>query len=272
MSDITFVGSGNMAQAIIGGLISNGTPAAQISASSPSILSHDHPLAKLGVQRIQSNVEAIRNAQVVVLAVKPQMMAQVCLELTQSDVDLGNKLFVSIAAGITVARLQEMLAGNYPLVRTMPNTPSKLQQGMTGMFASDQVSSAQRQQSQDIMAAVGKVLWLESESQMNHVIAAAGSAPAYFFLFMEAMQDCAQTLGFSPQQARMLVQQAALGSAQLVDASPDLDLATLRANVTSKGGTTAEAIAVFEQQQLRQTVHDAMLAAVKRAQDLETQL
>jgi pyrroline-5-carboxylate reductase len=120
------------------------------------------------------------------------------------------------------------------------------------------------------MQAVGETCWVENEDDINHIIAAAGSAPAYFFLFMEAMQQQAEQLGFSPEQARSLVQQSALGSAELVAANPDLDLATLRANVTSKGGTTAEAIRVFEEQGLRKVVANAMDAAVERGREMES--
>lgn len=151
----------------------------------------------------------------------------------------------------------------------MPNTPSLVGKGMSGLYAPANVSAEDRAFSAELMQSVGKVCWVEQESGINGVIAAAGSAPAYFFLFMEAMQQEAMRQGFTPESACQLVQQAALGAAALVEASPDTPLATLRENVTSKGGTTAEALRVFNERQLTQTVTDAMRAAVHRAQEKE---
>jgi len=160
---------------------------------------------------------------------------------------------ISIAAGISVARFNEMLATELQLVRVMPNTPSLVNKGMAGLY--DFTS--------ELMSAVGEVCWVEQESGINSVIAAAGSAPAYFFLFMQAMQEEAMAQGFDEHQ------QAALGAAEMVQANPDVSLATLREQVTSKGGTTAEAIRTFNENHLSEIVAKAMQAAVSRAEEME---
>jgi pyrroline-5-carboxylate reductase len=162
-----------------------------------------------------------------------------------------------------------MLATELNLVRVMPNTPSLIGKGMSGMFATTTVSKADKVFAENLMRAVGEVCWVEQESGINGIIAAAGSAPAYFFLFMEAMQAEAIRQGFDPQTARLLVQQSAAGAAEMVVANPDTELATLREQVTSKGGTTAEALRTFNEHQLSDTVAKAMRAAISRAEEME---
>lgn len=229
---ITFIGAGNMAKAIIAGLVNGGYPAEMITATSPS-MTQDSPLhTELGVNCSSNNLESARQADVIVLAVKPQMMADVCQPLTQ--LDLSGKLILSIAAGVSVERFYQLL-GKIDIVRIMPNTPSLIGLGMSGLFAPANVSQADRDYTEALMTAVGKVCWVNDETGINGVIAAAGSAPAYFFLFMEAMQQETERLGFSSQDARLLVQQAALGAAHMVEENSQLDIATLRQQVTSKG-------------------------------------
>ncbi|MFV0490032.1 MAG: pyrroline-5-carboxylate reductase, partial [Vibrio fluvialis] len=184
-------------------------------------------------------------------------------------IDFSNKLVISIAAGVSVERLNAMLGSTLNLVRVMPNTPSLVNRGMAGLYASASVSEADKAFTAELMAAVGKVCWVEQESGINSVIAAAGSAPAYFFLFMEAMQAEAMAQGFDKETARLLVQQSALGAAEMVQANPDIELSTLREQVTSKGGTTAEAIRTFNEHQLTDIVAKAMRAAVSRAEEME---
>ncbi|MGR6980383.1 pyrroline-5-carboxylate reductase [Testudinibacter sp. P27/CKL/0425] len=264
---IAFIGAGNMSRAIILGLLNSGYPADKIIASNPSRAKLD-ALAQLGVQTTQDNQQAAAAADVVLLAVKPQLMASVCGEL--SGLDFSHKLVISIAAGISVARLQQLLPSAVALVRVMPNTPSLLSAGMAGLFANAECTAADRTFAAELMQAVGKICWLQQEKEINTVIAASGSSPAYFFLFLEAMQQEVVKMGLAPQQARELIQQAMLGAAQMVIANPDTELAELRQQVTSKGGTTAAAIAVFEQQQLAATVQAAMRAAVARAEEMES--
>ncbi|MBN7818312.1 pyrroline-5-carboxylate reductase [Bowmanella yangjiangensis] len=260
---ITFIGAGNMSRSIISGMVKSGYPAEKITASNPSRPKLDALQQEFGIAVCQDNLDASKDAEVVVLAVKPQLMEVATAPLKTTD--LAGKLFISIAAGLPVTRLQAMLGGTYPVVRTMPNTPSAMGLGMTGLYADAQVSQADRSFAQDLLAQVGQIAWVEEESMMDAVTAAAGSSPAYFFLFLEAMQDKAMELGFDRQTARLLVQQAMLGAANMVCHNPGLELAELRAQVTSKGGTTAAAIEQFEQQGLRSLVADAMQAAVDRA-------
>lgn len=267
---IAFIGAGNMAKAIIAGLVNGGYPAGLITASSPS-LTKESELHKLyGINCTNDNIESAHQADVVVLAVKPQMMAEVCTPLHQ-QLDLSGKLILSIAAGINVERFYQIL-GPVDIIRIMPNTPSLIGFGMSGLYSPPDVSAGDRTFAEALMKSVGKVCWVDNESGINGVIAAAGSAPAYFFLFMEAMQQEAERLGFSTQAARELVQQAALGAAHLVEANPQIEIVTLRQQVTSKGGTTAEALRVFNDNKLSDIVASAMQAAITRATEMEKSL
>lgn len=266
--NITFIGAGNMAQAIIAGLIKGGYPADRIRVCAPTATRRDALVQQFGVIGSDDNLAGAKDADVVVLAVKPQLMASVC-EPLRGVLNVAGKLVLSIAAGVSVDRFRALLGEPLNIVRIMPNTPSLVGKGMSGLYAPANVSHDDRAFTAALMESVGKVCWVDDESGINGVIAAAGSAPAYFFLFMEAMQQEAIRQGFSAESARQLVQQAALGAAALVEASPDTALSTLRENVTSKGGTTAEALRVFNERHLTQTVADAMQAAVQRAQEME---
>ncbi|SJL84940.1 pyrroline-5-carboxylate reductase [Vibrio palustris] len=265
---ITFIGAGNMAKAIIAGLVRSGYPADHILVSSPTETRRLPMEQELGIRTTSDNLKAVQEADVVVLAVKPQLMADVCTPL--QGIDFSNKLVISIAAGLPVSRINDIFATTLNLVRVMPNTPSLLGKGMSGLYATDAVCATDRDFTESLMKAVGEVCWVQQEAQINGIIAAAGSAPAYFFLFMEAMQNEALAQGFDRDTARLLVQQSALGAAEMVAANSQLSLAELRAQVTSKGGTTAEAINTFQSLNLEETVAKAMRAAVARAQEMET--
>ncbi|CNF09880.1 pyrroline-5-carboxylate reductase [Yersinia mollaretii] len=265
---ITFIGAGNMARAIIAGLVVGGYPAKMISVCAPSGKNRDALAAEFGVISSDDNIAEAQKANVIILAVKPQLMADVCQPL-QENVDFTGKLVLSIAAGVQVSRFYALLGDRLNLVRIMPNTPSLIGKGMSGLYAPEQVSQDDRDFTTALMSSVGKVCWVNDENGINSVIAAAGSAPAYFFLFMEAMQQEAERLGFDNETARMLVQQAASGATALVEANPQLPISTLRQQVTSKGGTTAEAIRVFNEQHLAETVAAAMQAAIVRAKEME---
>lgn len=267
---IAFIGAGNMAFAIISGLIKQGINPAQLIATNKSNQQRREQLQRLGVAVSQDNRQAVAWADVVILAVKPQMMAEVCAEF--ADLNLSEKWIISVAAGISVDRLTQLLPTAYTFIRTMPNTPALIGAGVTGLFAKKGTNSTACQFAENLLKSVGQIYWVEQESQMNAIIALTGSSPAYFFRFMEAMQKEAEKLGFSAEDARALVQAVALGSAQLVAANPATPLATLRENVTSKGGTTAKALECFEQYQLDQMVADAMNAAILRACEMEQQL
>jgi len=265
---IAFIGAGNMVKAIVSGLVSNGYPAELITATAPSETRRLPLETEYGIHTTSDNLAAAQQADVVVLSVKPQMMADVCAPL--QGIDWSGKLVISIAAGIQSARFDEMLGCKLNLVRVIPNTPSQLGLGMSGLFAPSHVSEQDRAFAAELMVSCGKVCWVEQESGINNIIAAAGSAPAYFFLFMEAMQAEAIAQGFDQQTARLLVQQSALGAASMVVGNPETELSTLRENVTSKGGTTAEALRTFNEHQLSDIVAKAMQAAVARAEEMET--
>ncbi len=264
---VAFIGAGNMTRSIVAGLVAGGYDPSCLIATNRSKGKLTALEQDFGVQVTTDNVAAAEQADVVVMAVKPQLMEEVAKPL--QAIDFSSKLVISIAAGINVERLQQMFACELNLIRVMPNTPSLVGKGMSGLFASSVTPQADKQFAGELMQAVGKVCWVEKESGINDVIAAAGSAPAYFFLFMEAMQQQAIASGFDQETARLLVQQSALGAAEMVVANPDTALSALREQVTSKGGTTAEAIRTFEQSDLRGTVSKAMQAAVNRAEEME---
>lgn len=267
---LAFIGAGNMSRSLIAGLIGAGYPADRIVAANPSRPKLDELASQFGIRITQDNAEAARASEVIVLAVKPQLMAGMLSALVSELGSLEGKLLVSIAAGIKVARLQEMAGGHGRIIRAMPNTPSLLGLGMTGLYAPADIDQADRAFAEQMMQAVGKTLWTPQEAGINGVIAAAGSAPAYFFLFMQAIAEEAEAMGFSPEQARLLVQQTALGAAAMVEQNPQLSLQTLREQVTSKGGTTAEAVKTFQEQGLMPLTARAMQAAVTRAAEMET--
>ena len=268
---LAFIGAGNMSRSLIAGLIKSGYPADAIMAANPSSGKLEQLAADFGIHISQDNNQAAAWADVVVLAVKPQMMAEMLTAIPNVAQALAGKLLISIAAGMSVSRLTE-LSGQARIIRTMPNTPSLVGLGMTGLYAGVAVAQSDRDYAELMMQAVGKTLWVKEEDGINQVTATAGSAPAYFFLFMQAMAEQAVQFGLNEADARLLVQQTALGAANMVALNPDVSLSQLRAQVTSKGGTTAQAIAHFQAQGLQQLVADAMTAALMRARELETQL
>jgi len=273
MNKIAFIGAGNMARAIIIGLVNSGIDAKNIIIANPSPEKRLQLANEFGVQQTNDNIAAATFADVIVLSVKPHFIGDVCQQICQA-ITIDDKLFISVAAGRTVEQIQQALVSDKannsapcPVVRVMPNTPSQLGLGMSGLFASAEVSVEQKAISEKIMTAVGKVIWLETEAKINDIIAVAGSAPAYFFLFMEAMEQHAQTLGFTKEESRMLVEQTALGSAQMVAHSKD-NISTLRENVTSKGGATFAALEQFRSDGLKEMVENAMNAAIHRAEEM----
>lgn len=267
---IGFIGAGNMTQSIISGLVASGYPADCIMASNRSSEKLNLLESQLGIATSTDNDAVVAYADIVVMSVKPQIMAEVLAAINDEKIK-SDTVFVSIAAGIPIQRLSEMLPTAKKWVRAMPNTPSAVGLGMTGLFANPLVSINEQDLCSEIMRAIGEILWVDEEQKIDGVIAAAGSAPAYFFLFLEAMQNEAEAMGFSKQEARMLVQQAMRGAAEMVVKNEDIELTTLRQNVTSKGGTTAEAVNTLVEGKLPDLVSRAMQAAVKRAQQMSTQ-
>ncbi|CAI8981026.1 Pyrroline-5-carboxylate reductase [Pseudomonas sp. IT-P253] len=265
---IAFIGAGNMAASLIGGLRAKGLDAAQIRASDPGAETRTKVKAEHGIDVFADNAEAIQDADVVVLAVKPQAMKAVCEAIRPSL--KPNQLVVSIAAGITCASMNNWL-GAQPIVRCMPNTPALLRQGVSGLFATAEVNADQRQQAQELLSAVGTALWLTEEQQLDAVTAVSGSGPAYFFLLIEAMTAAGVKLGLPADIAAQLTLQTALGAAHMAVAS-DVDAAELRRRVTSPAGTTEAAIKSFQAGGFEALVEKALGAAAHRSAEMAEQL
>lgn len=262
---LTFIGGGNMASSLIGGLLEKGYPTTAITVCEPVPGAREQLSRKFGIHTTDDNLAATKTAQVIVLAVKPQVMQGVARRLRPALAH--NPLVISIAAGIPVETLQNWLGPQVPIVRCMPNTPALVQTGASGLYATDLVSAAQRQLADDILSAVGCVCWLQNEDEVDVVTALSGSGPAYFFLVMEAMERSGVRLGLSPQVARQLTLQTALGSARMAIES-DVDSAELRRRVTSPGGTTERAIACLQEGGLEELFADAITTAYQRAQEM----
>ena len=265
---IVFIGAGNMAASLIGGLRAKGLQAQQIRASDPGAETRARVSAEHGIDTFADNAEAIQGVDVIVLAVKPQAMKAVCESLRPSL--QPHQLVVSIAAGITCASMNRWL-GAQPIVRCMPNTPALLRKGVSGLYATAQVSAEQRDQAQELLSAVGIALWLEQEEQLDAVTAVSGSGPAYFFLLIEAMTAAGVKLGLSRDIAEQLAAQTALGAAQMAVTS-DVDAAELRRRVTSPGGTTQAAIESFQAGGFEALVEKALGAAAHRSAEMAEQL
>ncbi|CAI8966955.1 Pyrroline-5-carboxylate reductase [Pseudomonas sp. IT-P74] len=265
---IAFIGAGNMAASLIGGLRAKGLEAAQIRASDPGEETRARVSAEHGIETFADNAQAIDSADVVVLAVKPQAMKAVCEAIRPSL--KPNQLVVSIAAGITCASMNNWL-GAQPIVRCMPNTPALVRQGASGLFATAEVTAEQRQQAQELLSAVGIALWLNEEQQLDAVTAVSGSGPAYFFLLIEAMTAAGVKLGLPADIAAQLTLQTALGAAHMA-VSSDVDAAELRRRVTSPAGTTEAAIKSFQANGFEALVEKALGAAAHRSAEMAEQL
>ncbi|CAN7194932.1 pyrroline-5-carboxylate reductase [Pseudomonas sp. GL-B-26] len=265
---IAFIGAGNMAASLIGGLRAKGLDAAQIRASDPGAETRARVNAEHGIEAFADNADAIQGVDVIVLAVKPQAMKAVCEALRPSL--KPNQLVVSIAAGITCASMNNWL-GAQPIVRCMPNTPALLRQGVSGLFATAEVNNEQRKQAQELLSAVGIALWLDEEQQLDAVTAVSGSGPAYFFLLIEAMTAAGVKLGLPADIAAQLTLQTALGAAHMAVAS-DVDAAELRRRVTSPAGTTEAAIKSFQAGGFEALVEKALGAAAHRSAEMAEQL
>ncbi|WLI12975.1 MULTISPECIES: pyrroline-5-carboxylate reductase [Pseudomonas] len=265
---IAFIGAGNMAASLIGGLRAKGLDAAQIRASDPGEETRARVSAEHGIEVFADNADAIQGVDVIVLAVKPQAMKAVCEAIRPSL--KPNQLVVSIAAGITCASMNNWL-GAQPIVRCMPNTPALLRQGVSGLFATSEVNSEQRQQAEELLSAVGIALWLNEEQQLDAVTAVSGSGPAYFFLLIEAMTAAGVKLGLPADIAAQLTVQTALGAAHMAVAS-DVDAAELRRRVTSPAGTTEAAIKSFQAGGFEALVEQALGAAAHRSAEMAEQL
>jgi pyrroline-5-carboxylate reductase len=259
-----------MAASIVGGLIESGHPTAGISAADPFPASLERLREIAPVKLCSDNAEAAAGAEVIILAVKPQVMAE-ATDSIATAVQANGALVISIAAGVTIASMQARLGPQAAVVRCMPNTPALLGCSASGLFANIHVSSQQRDYAEHILSAVGITCWVPTEEALNAVTALSGSGPAYFFLFMEAMIDAGCELGLDRDTATALALQTGLGAARMA-LENDVDLVELRRQVTSPGGTTERAVASFEQEGLRHLVTSAMRAAADRAAEMAREM
>ena len=261
---VLFIGAGNMAQSLISGLVASGFERSHIGIS-------DHHPANLqrfanqfeGIQTHSSNLKASLSADILVLCVKPQDMRPLAVEL-QAVFRERNPLLISIAAGIHTEHLEQWLDTRTAIVRAMPNTPALLGAGATGLYANSRVSEEQKSLAESLLRAVGITVWMNHEHDLDVVTALSGSGPAYFFLMMEALQQCAEKLGLSSSTARLLTLQTALGAARMALES-DITLEELRKKVASKGGATERALSTLEDGGFRALIQSALQSAKERS-------
>ncbi|MFQ3211032.1 pyrroline-5-carboxylate reductase [Candidatus Njordibacter sp. Uisw_039] len=263
---IAFIGAGNMAQAILKGMLAAGYPQSKISASGRTQSKLDVLAADTGIHTSTDNLALCHQADVIVLGVKPHMMGDLVQSIAPA-VDVSRQLIVSVAAGILANSIEIWLGKKVPIVRCMPNTPSLVGQGAAGLFATDRVSPTQKQTASTIMQSVGLALWVETEAHIDAVTAVSGSGPAYYFLMMEAMIAGAEKLGLTNDVAQQLVLQTAAGAAQMAQQSQQTP-AQLRVAVTSPNGTTEQAINTFNDGDFSQLCSQAMTAAHHRSKEL----
>lgn len=271
---ITFIGGGNMAASLIGGLVADNMPAGQITVTDPNERCREYLASQFGVHTTDDNVAAINEVDVVVMAVKPQILQGVAESLAAA-VQAGQPLVVTVAAGIRSEDLNRWLGGEagkpVAVVRAMPNTPALIQTGATGLYASAPVSGEQRDLAESILRAAGLTLWVQEEDQMDAVTALSGSGPAYFFRIMEAMQSAGTELGLPAEAARLLTMQTALGAAKMALESSE-SVTSLRERVTSPGGTTEQGLRVLAENNIDQLMAKVLKAAFDRSRELASDL
>lgn len=265
-ASLTFIGAGNMAASLVGGLIADGWDPARIRVADPDPGRRERMAARHQVATTPDNPAAVSDADVVVLAVKPQVMAAVTQGLA-AGITQQQPLVITIAAGIRQSTLRDWLGADTAIVRAMPNTPALVQSGATALYANTAVSDEQRSLAESILRAVGLVIWVEDETLMDAVTALSGSGPAYFFLFIEALQAAGEELGLPAETARLLALQTAFGAARMALESSD-DAATLRHHVTSPGGTTERAIGILQDGGLAELISRAVKGAAERSREL----
>jgi pyrroline-5-carboxylate reductase len=263
---IGFIGAGNMARSLAGGLLANGWAAGSLLLADPDANQRRGAESALGLNTFADNSELAARSDVLVLAVKPQVLRDVARGLSDT-VQRRKPLVVSVAAGIRVADIDAWLGGNLPIVRVMPNTAALIGSGASGLYANPLVTAAQRDQAESILRAVGVTVWVEDEALIDTVTAVSGSGPAYFFLVMEALEKAAIRHGLDAQTARLLTLETAYGAAKMALEGQE-EPAQLRRRVTSPGGTTERAIQALEAGQIGKLFDDAVAAAIRRAREL----
>jgi len=267
---IGFIGGGNMASSLIGGLVSNGYPAEKITVSDLDAEKRTYLSDTFGVTVLEDSASVAALADILVLAVKPQVMQSVAISIG-APVQKKKPVVVSIAAGIRVDALERWLGEGLAVVRCMPNTPALVKTGATGLYANAQVDDNQKDQVESLLRAVGVTVWVSSENDLDAVTALSGSGPAYFFMVMEALEEAAIAAGLDQKVAQLLTQETALGSAKMALESSE-SAGVLRQRVTSPGGTTERAIGILEEKGLKDIFHQAVLAAKQRSVELSDEL
>ena len=265
MEKFACIGTGMMGNAIVSGIVRNGIiPAENIVLSNATFSKAEALAKKIGASAVASNIEAVKDADIILLAVKPQFLGDVLTEI-KGSID-PNALILSVIAGVPIERYQNELDHEY-IIRVMPNTPARIGQGMCAWYATDSVTERQKEITIQILSALGEQSEVKRESMLEVVTAVSGSGPAYVYLFMEAMMDAAVLMGMPRPEAEKYVLQTVIGSAEYLKAS-GAHPAVLRNEVTSPAGTTAEALAVMEREGLRSAVSDGMRACLERAKAL----
>lgn len=262
--NITFIGGGNMSSALIGGLLQQGYSPGQIRVVEISAERREKIKHAFKVETVAELAKGVSGSEVILLAVKPQQLSVVARELASQ---LRNHLVISIAAGIRATDISRWMSGYARVVRAMPNTPALIRAAVTGLYALPGVSMEEKHNAEAILGAVGSVLWCDREELLDAVTAVSGSGPAYVFYFIEAMQKAGQELGLDASQARRLSLATFLGAAGLANQSGD-DVATLRARVTSQGGTTERAIQTLENAGVKHAIVHAIHVASQRSREL----
>lgn len=262
--NITFIGGGNMASALIGGLLQEGYTAGQLHVIEINAESRERIQHMFGVSAGPDLASGVTGSDVILLSVKPQQLSELAQKLAPL---LQDQLIISIAAGIRTFDIMRWLGGYQRVVRAMPNTPSQVRSGVTGLYAGSNVSEQDRKNAESILMAVGSILWVEEEEILHAVTAISGSGPAYIFYFIESMQQAGIELGLTPAQARQLSLQTFVGACKLASVS-DEDAATLRARVTSKGGTTERAIQAMEKNDIKCKIIAAIHRASQRSHEM----
>lgn len=262
---IGFIGGGNMAAALIGGLLNQSFDAGKIIASDPSSDQREHLARRFGIQTTNDNTQAAARSAALILAVKPQVLGTVLSELR--GIITSDTLVISIVAGVSSESISAGLGGHACIVRAMPNTPALIGEGATGLFATEGALAPHQQLAEALFTAVGSIVWVTAEDQLHTVTALSGSGPAYFFLLTEALEAAAVAQGLDQEVAHKLATQTALGAARLMLESEE-GPATLRQRVTSPNGTTQRAIEIFEAGGLRELTDQAAAGAAARSREL----
>ncbi|AFA40943.1 pyrroline-5-carboxylate reductase [Wigglesworthia glossinidia endosymbiont of Glossina morsitans morsitans (Yale colony)] len=268
MKKLTFIGSGKIAESMILGLISSKYLKENICICSPDEQSRTAISNQCSLKNFKNNTHGMHIGDIIILAVKPNVIPIVCSEIKDIE-NLSKKIIISVAAGVTVKKIHEYISNkNATIVRAMPNTPVLINQGVTGLYA-QKINKNQKEMITELFSKISKTFWLSHENELNYIIAAASSAPAYFFLMMECMQKSAQKMGLNVEYIKELIVQTAKGSAMLAEYFHDKSFQVLKHHVVSKGGTTEAALNVFEQYNFQKIIEKSMRSAADKAKEIE---